>query len=197
MNELSNHDHSRFLTRTNRTVGRLHTAGSAPADINTSKAVMKMAVTIQMTWRGAPTIYYGDEAGLTGWTDPDDRRVYPWGKEDKDILEYHRAMIALHKKYKSISTGSLDYLHLEHGLLCYGRWNENEKLVVIVNNNEDSRTVIVPLWRLEMLNREKIYRIMLSREKGFDKTITEYVVSDGVIHFTIEGKASVVLANKV
>ena len=197
MNELSNHDHSRFLTRTNRSVGRLHTVGSAPADINTSKAVMKMAVTIQMTWRGAPTIYYGDEAGLTGWTDPDNRRVYPWGKEDKDILEYHRAMIALHKKYKAISTGSLDYLHLEQGLLCYGRWNEDEKLAVIVNNNEDSRTVVVPLWRMEMLNGEKIYRIMLSREKGFDKTLTEYVISEGVIHFTIEGKTSVVLANRI
>lgn len=197
MNELSNHDHSRFLTRTNRTVGRLHTVGSALADIGTSKAVMKMAVAIQMTWRGAPTIYYGDEVGLTGWTDPDNRRVFPWGKEDKDLLEFHRAMIALHKKYKAISTGSLDYLHFELGLLCYGRWNENEKIAVVVNNNAEVRTLTIPLWRMEMLNGEKMYRIMLSREKGFDKTLVEYTVENNTISFTLEGKTSAVLASRI
>ena len=84
MNELSNHDHSRFLTRTNHMVGRiayawtqkLHNQGS----IN---AVMREAVVIQMTWPGAPTVYYGDEAGVCGFTDPDNRSTYPWGREDQ------------------------------------------------------------------------------------------------------------------
>lgn len=56
MNELSNHDHSRFLTRTNRRIGRLHTVGSAAASEGIQPAVMKQAITIQMTWTGAPTI---------------------------------------------------------------------------------------------------------------------------------------------
>ena len=41
-----------------------------------------------MTWVGAPTIYYGDEVGLCGFTDPDNRRTYPWGQEDKELLEF-------------------------------------------------------------------------------------------------------------
>ena len=68
MNELSNHDHSRFLTRTNHRVGRISYAGPEAASEGVNPAVMREAVTIQMTWPGAPTVYYGDEAGLCGFT---------------------------------------------------------------------------------------------------------------------------------
>ena len=78
MNELSNHDHSRFLTRTNHMVGRVEHLGPEAANEYVNKAVMREAVVMQMTWVGAPTIYYGDEAGVCGFTDPDNRRTYPW-----------------------------------------------------------------------------------------------------------------------
>lgn len=110
MNELSNHDHSRFLTRTNQTVGRTESLGPEAADHNVNKAVMRAAVMLQMTWPGAPTLYYGDEAGVTGWTDPDNRRTYPWGREDQALIEYHRQMIRIHKEHQALITGSLKYL---------------------------------------------------------------------------------------
>ena len=78
MNELSNHDHSRFLTRTNHMVGRVEHLGPEAANEYVNKAVMREAVVMQMTWVGAPTVYYGDEAGVCGFTDPDNRRTYPW-----------------------------------------------------------------------------------------------------------------------
>ena len=62
MNELSNHDHSRFLTRTNHKVGRVANLGYEAASQDINVAVMREAVVMQMTWPGAPTIYYGDEA---------------------------------------------------------------------------------------------------------------------------------------
>lgn len=77
MNELSNHDHSRFLTRTNHRVGRVQELGAEAANENVNVAVMREAVVMQMTWPGAPTVYYGDEAGVCGFTDPDNRRTYP------------------------------------------------------------------------------------------------------------------------
>ena len=80
MNQLSNHDHSRFLTRTNQIVGRLGNMGPERASEHVKKPVLREAVVIQMTWPGAPTLYYGDEAGVCGWTDPDSRRTYPWGR---------------------------------------------------------------------------------------------------------------------
>ena len=87
MNELSNHDHSRFLTRTNSTVGRIATKGAKAANENVEKCILREAVVMQMTWPGAPTVYYGDEAGMVGWTDPDNRRSYPWGKQDWELIE--------------------------------------------------------------------------------------------------------------
>lgn len=73
MNELSNHDHSRFLTRTNHKAGRAEGLGTQAAEDDINKGVFREAVVVQMTWPGAPTIYYGDEAGLCGFTDPDNR----------------------------------------------------------------------------------------------------------------------------
>lgn len=61
MNELSNHDHSRFLTRTNGTAGRVETHGSEAADYGVNFGIFREAVVVQMTWPGAPTVYYGDE----------------------------------------------------------------------------------------------------------------------------------------
>lgn len=107
MNELSNHDHSRFLTRTNRKVGRTAYLGPEAANEGVDKSIMRLAVMIQMTWPGAPTIYYGDEAGLCGWTDPDNRRAYPWGREDQDLIDFHKEIIRVHKDYQAMKTGSI------------------------------------------------------------------------------------------
>ena len=63
---------------------------------------MREAVLIQMTWPGAPTIYYGDEAGLCGFTDPDNRRTYPWGREDQELIAYHKAAIKVHKENQGV-----------------------------------------------------------------------------------------------
>ena len=64
MNQLSNHDHSRFLTRTNHKVGRASALGVAAASEDINMPLYKVAVLMQMTWPGAPTLYYGDEAGV-------------------------------------------------------------------------------------------------------------------------------------
>ena len=97
MNELSNHDHSRFLTRTNHVVGRVAEKGPEAAEEYVNLAVMREAVVMQMTWVGAPTVYYGDEAGVCGFTDPDNRRTYPWGNENQELIEFHRDIIRIHK----------------------------------------------------------------------------------------------------
>ncbi len=120
MNELSNHDHSRFLTRTNHKVGRVNTLGSAAAEEGVNKAVMREAAAVQFTWPGAPTIYYGDEAGLCGFTDPDDRRTYPWGREDQDLIRYHRELIRIHKENSCLTMGALRPLALDYQYMSYG-----------------------------------------------------------------------------
>ncbi len=139
MNELSNHDHSRFLTRTNRIVGRADRLGPAAALKGVNMQIMRQAVLLQMTWPGAPTIYYGDEAGVGGFTDPDNRRTYPWGHEDQDLIFYHRILTGLRGRSGVLRRGSLLRLPDGDGLLAYARFVRlgagPEAYIVLININ--------------------------------------------------------------
>lgn len=168
MNELSNHDHSRFLTRTNRRVGRIASLGPKAAGEGICKGVFREAVVIQMTWPGAPTLYYGDEAGQVGWTDPDNRRTYPWGKEDWELIEFHKYMIAIHKKYRCLRTGSYKDLFEEYQLIAYGRFCREDCAVIIINNAEYHRMVKIPVWEINMPENGLLTRVMQTTENGYN-----------------------------
>ncbi len=148
MNELDNHDHSRFLTRTNQKVGRLVTLGSDAAGEGVVIPVLRQAVVMQMTWVGAPTLYYGDEAGMVGFTDPDNRRTYPWGHENKDLIAFYKEIIRLHKEWPVLRDGSLMELSGGENNVAYGRFNEKEAVVVAVNTAHYDITLSLPVWML-------------------------------------------------
>lgn len=192
MNELSNHDHSRFLTRTNHVVGRTAFAGPQAASMGVNPAVMRQAVLMQMTWIGAPTVYYGDEAGVCGWTDPDNRRTYPWGNEDKQMIHFHKEMIRIHKDYEVFRTGSLIYLHSENGLIGYGRFNEEEKAFVLVQVEGAEREVEVEVWRLGVEDGEQMVSMMNTFQEGFAMSAQLRYVEDGKVKVQI-GKNGAVL----
>ncbi len=146
MNELDNHDHSRFLTRTSHIVGRVSDHGPEAASRNVCPAVMRAAVLIQMTFVGAPTLYYGDEAGLAGFTDPDNRRTYPWGREDQKLLDFYKKAIRLHKKYKVLTDGSYKDLGSGRNLVAYGRFSRSECLATAVNADSSPIRISLPVW---------------------------------------------------
>lgn len=195
MNELSNHDHSRFLTRTNKKAGRLHNMGDGAADADINIAIMREAIIFQMTWIGAPTIYYGDEAGMTGWTDPDNRRTYPWGNENKDLLEFYKKLIAIHKSSKAFATGSLDYLYMDYGIICYGRWNKKDKFAVILNNNEVEKEIIVPVWRMEAYEGTVMKEIVKSDNSSWNCGENNYTVKEGCIKVKVKGFGGCIVKN--
>ena len=85
--------------------------------IEINKGIMRAAVMIQMTWPGAPTLYYGDEAGLCGWTDPDNRRTYPWGREDGDLLDHYRMLGTFREKYCEFLTGETHFVGDDNALI--------------------------------------------------------------------------------
>ena len=166
LNQLSNHDHSRFLTRTNRTVGRTDTLGPEAAGENVDVRVMQLAVLIQMTWPGAPGIYYADEAGQVGWTDPDNRRTYPWGHEDRQLIEYHRAAIRLRKKFNCLSSGSIKRLDAGNGYIAYGRFDKDDCCVIIMNVNDAPISLSVPVWEVGVL-RDNVEMTCIFKSGGY------------------------------
>ncbi|MCR5149148.1 MAG: glycoside hydrolase family 13 protein [Eubacterium sp.] len=167
MNELSNHDHSRFLTRTNRRVGRIHTMGAEAADQNINKDIFRQAVLFQMTWPGAPTIYYGDEAGVCGWTDPDSRRTYPWGHEDKELIRFHKDMIKLHKSSEALMKGSLIKLHGSNKCIAFGRFTENEAAAIVLNCDYEDKKIQLHVRHLGVPNNMMMKRVILTHEGGY------------------------------
>ena len=179
MNELSNHDHSRFLTRTNHMVGRAAQLGAKAAEEYVSKAVFRVAVTMQMTWIGAPTIYYGDEAGVCGFTDPDNRRTYPWGLEDKLLIAFHKEMIRIHKKYEAFKSGSILLLHGAEHILAYARFSDTEQFVVVINNRSERAEIVVPVWRAGVPKEGRMRRLMYTYDDDYTTEYEEYIVKNG------------------
>ena len=124
MNMLGNHDTERVLTMLNNNVN-----------------LLKEAVVIQMTLPGVPLIYYGDEAGLTGGKDPSNRKSYPWGKENKDILEFYRKISAIRVSEEALRNGEIEFLEFNNGILAYERTLNKDRIIIIINVMEKEEDI--------------------------------------------------------
>lgn len=193
MNQLSNHDHSRFLTRTNQQIGRIQTAGAAKASEGVNYGVFREAVMVQMTWPGAPTLYYGDETGVCGWTDPDSRRTYPWGKEDYELIEFHRYMVNFHKRLPALKLGSLKQLKADHQLIAYGRMKGKNRCVIAINNLSAKRTVELPVWELGITDEQVMKRMMLTDQDGYNAGAVKYHAEQGQLHLEMPAYSGILL----
>ncbi len=196
MNQLSNHDHSRFLTRTNHMAGRLADLGSEAAGENVDKGILRLAVVVQMTWVGAPTLYYGDEAGVCGFTDPDNRRTYPWGWEDFELIEFHREMIAIHKKNQVLKTGSTKILRAQQGTLAFGRFDQEAQMLTIVNNSEGESSLRLPIWEINAPMECELERLMLTFGSTYNVGRVTYEVHKGIFEITLPPLSAMVLRVK-
>ena len=195
MNELDNHDHSRFLTRTNSRVGRINTVGARAAEEGINKAILREAVAIQMTWPGAPTVYYGDEAGVCGFTDPDNRRTYPWGHEDQYLVQFYRDAIRMHRELPVLKYGSVKMLKEDYNLISFGRFNENEQVVVVINNNNENKKVEIPVWETGISRSvdATMTRILDSNAIAYDMEQKEYPVVAGYLELEMSPLEAIVL----
>jgi glycosidase len=122
LNLLDSHDTARLLT-------------IAQGD----KPTVELATLLLFTFPGAPSIYYGDEVGLAGALDPDSRRSFPndslW---DREVLDYHRQLIALRHAYPALRIGDYKILYAEQTLYSFARTLDDEALIVAVNVGTES-----------------------------------------------------------
>ena len=193
MNELSNHDHSRFLTRTNHVVGRVANKGPEAANQGVNKAVMREAVIMQMTWLGAPTIYYGDEAGVCGFTDPDNRRTYPWGHEDKELIQFHKDIIKIRKEHFELKEGSTKFIYRDYNVLVYGRFTIDEQCVIIVNNNDSERELDIKVYEIGIDRETNLKQLIFSDSVGYTVEPEIYPVINGHLHIYMSKNSAAVL----
>lgn len=159
MNLLGSHDTARL--RWLLTPGRYNSEDREfnAAHVAAGTAAEKVAATIQFTLPGMPSIYYGDEVGVTGSDDPDDRRTFPWtdttgcaaGNDhcaggDHDLFRFYSALTALRKSHPVFRDGDTHYLLADDQAqtLAYAMRTPGDVAVVLVNRNAEARTVNVP-----------------------------------------------------
>jgi len=131
LNLLSSHDMARFLTL-------------ARGD----KSALKLATTFQMTYLGAPSVYYGDEIGMSGGHDPANRGAFPWHKKetwDTELLHEFQRLIALRHERPALRRGSFRFLWARDGVIAVSRQLAKETLIAVFNANRDGRRLDLPL----------------------------------------------------
>ena len=82
---------------------------------------LKAASLIQMTLPGVPSIYYGDEAGVTGYKDPFNRTCFPWGHENREIIDWYKKITKIRSSHDIFKRGSYRTIKAADGLLAYER----------------------------------------------------------------------------
>lgn len=138
LNSLSTHDIPRFLYRAGGNAGKL-----------------ELATILQLTFVGMPCIYYGDEIGMTGATDPDDRRPFDWNTRhwNRAMLNLTRKLIALRKATPVLRTGSFAGLLTDdsHNGFAFGRWQSGQRAVVALNDDGAAHTYRIDVAPVEAL----------------------------------------------
>ena len=97
---------------------------------------------LQFTYAGAPTIYYGDEIGMVGSDDPDDRRAFEWGMGNEELVTWYARLAAIREAYPALRTGSVQVMETgSASLMGFVRADETNSLTVIANNASSAKTI--------------------------------------------------------
>lgn len=121
LNLLDSHDVSRFLSLCSGDQDR-----------------MMLAVLFQMTFIGAPSVFYGDERGIYGILEREYRRRMDWSQEPCELQEFYRKAISLRRQHPALRGGSYRTLYAlpGQGLYGYCRFDERENIRIFLNNQE-------------------------------------------------------------
>ena len=98
---------------------------------------------LQFFLPGVPSIYYGDEAGLQGWKDPFNRRCYPWGHEDQDLLQYTKTLCHLRADQPVFARGKMEFLLMQQDVLGFSRWDPEtgDSVLILLNRSNTEQAV--------------------------------------------------------
>lgn len=97
-----------------------------------------MASFLQFMLPGAPSIYYGDETGMEGHKDPFNRRTYPWGREEPELMAHFRQMGMLRKKNAALRLGNIAFFANEEGRVGFTRARDGKKYRIYCNHNSEN-----------------------------------------------------------
>lgn len=160
MNSLGTHDTVRIINALSdvRAHGwsKTHKLGYKLPDSEYEKAKKKLylASVLQFTLPGIPSIFYGDEAGLQGFDDPINRRPYPWGSEDEEILAHYRKLGRIRRENRAVFSGGFN-MRDENGLVAYERAGGDDEILIAVNAGADDKTLFISKEYTSLYNNKE------------------------------------------
>lgn len=168
---MSSHDTRRLMTR-----------------VEGSQEKAKLAFLLQFTHPGAPCVYYGDEVGLEGEKDPDNRRAFPWNEKawNIELRDYVKKLTAARKRLAALRRGDLArvYLSEENSAYAYARLLGEETVLVAVNASGETRHLGVPVKDLGWEDGRVVADAL---------NPARYGVRDGVVELTLGPWSGVIL----
>ena len=198
MNLVASHDTTRILSYLDgipddRENGNATLKTAFPTYEGTSDLAKKrqyLVAFLQFTYAGAPTVYYGDEIGMVGADDPDDRRAFTWGKGNQEIVEWYATLAAIRNSYSALRTGSVEVFETgSQNVMGYVRRDAETAMVVLANNSQNDMSITLNLSELNITASELADVIDLTCE-------TVYAVSDTTATVTVPALSGAVLTDK-
>lgn len=145
MNVLGTHDTERILTvlagekSSSYTNKELSTKQLNCEERTKAVRKLKIAYTLIATMPGIPCIFYGDEAGMEGYRDPFNRKPYPWGREDNNLIEHYKKIGKIRNDEPIYKEGLIKIIECNENILVFARYNNiDECVITAVNRSEAS-----------------------------------------------------------
>lgn len=192
MNLVGSHDTTRLLSyldgvdddRKQKEIDKAFPTYEKTTD--TAKQRQYLVAFLQFTYAGAPTIYYGDEIGMTGADDPDDRRAFTWGKGNKDLVTWYAKLADIRSQYSALRTGSVEPIDVnDDAIMGYVRSDDKDTITVLGNNADSEKEITVSIGTNAT---SKITDIVSG---------TSYDVTDGKVNVKIPAYRGVILTSDV
>ncbi len=169
MNLIGSHDTYRALTALSgvspegKTNAELAVFRLSKSDRERAKKRLMSAYTALATLPGIPAVFYGDEAGMEGYSDPFCRMPYPWGKEDEEILRHYKNIGKLRRENDVYKEGDYNLLYLTSELLIFARYGKVHTYITAINNSEKHITLSFENPVQELLSEKRSKRACLQK----------------------------------
>ena len=183
MNLLGTHDTERILTvlggksAEGRSNSELKDMRLSDDERKTAKNRLKSAYTVLATLPGIPTIFYGDEAGLEGYSDPFNRRPYPWNNIDSSLLDHYKKIGHIRKENAVYKQGEFNVLNLTEKLLAFERILNKKVYITVLNNSFEPIKISFSSAAKSLLDRKKNKDFLIDSESAaiFYTDISNYI----------------------
>lgn len=194
MNLVGSHDTTRLLSyldgidddRNQKEVEKAFPSYETTSDL--AKQRQYLVAFLQMTYAGAPTLYYGDEIGMVGADDPDNRRAMTWGEGNKELVEWYATLASIRNAYSTLRTGSVEPVEVNEAVMAFVRKDGENTMLVLANNSTKDVVVTVPVEDLLEISKHTVTDLV---------SFTNYEVKDGVVEVVIPALRGIILSEQV